>query len=186
MKCQYLTHHEVKKIQHRGQCPTGKKIEMRHRPYMHEDGRRELKWDKPVPIFDQIQQYKEECEIENIIRRAVEGDYNALNQSKGQYMDITSCPQSLAQAQQMIIELKTKFDDLPKEIKAKFDYNAEIYIAEFGSEEWAEKTGVKEALKKQAEAQAKVDQINENTVKAIENLAQGNTIVQKGEVNNES
>lgn len=180
----YLIHEDVKKP-HRYVAPPGGKIELRHRPVMHEDGRRELVRDKKVPIFDQIQSYKEECEIENIIRRAVEGDYNALNQAKGNYMDITECPQSLAQAQQMIIELKQKFDELPKEIKAKFDYNAEIYVAEFGSEEWADKTGVTEALKRAAEAEARAAAVDEATVKAIENLAQGTVIKQEG-ANNES
>ena len=74
---------------------------------------------------------------------------------KGQYTDITGAPKSLAEAQQMIIDLKAKFDELPKDIKQKFDYNVEQYIAEFGSETWAEKTGVAAALKAEEEAAKK-------------------------------
>ena len=52
----------------------------------------------------------------------------------------------------MIIEIKQKFNELPKEIKAQFDYNPEVYVAEFGSDSWAEKTGIAEAIKKQQAA----------------------------------
>lgn len=166
--------------------PTGEKTEMRHRAVIHKNGRRELVRDKEVAIYDLIQANREECEIEHIIRRATEGDYNALNAINGQYADITNMPSSIAEAQQMVINMKNEFEKLPKEVKAKFEYNPEIYVAEFGSESWAEKTGYKaaiEAQKKAAESRIKLD---ENTAKAMENLAAGLTITNSGEViNNE-
>lgn len=159
-------------------CETGQKTEIRHRAHMTQEGRRVLIKDKEVAIYDLIQSHREECEIENIIRRAVEGDYTALNASNPIYTDITNCPSSIAEAQQFIIDAKENFEKLPKEIKAKFEYNAELYIAEMSNnlEGFLEKTGLAEKIKinKEKEKQEAID--NENFSKAIANLAQGTTI----------
>ncbi len=159
-------------------APTGERVELRHNPYMKEDGRRELKKDKKVAIYDLIQSHKEECEIENIIRRAVEGDYSILQKRHGQFMDITGCPSSIAEAQQFIISMKEEFEQLPKEIKAKFEFNPEVYVAEMGNniESWLDKTGLSEHYKLEKEAKEQAALNEANFQKAMENLAQGTTI----------
>ena len=160
-------------------APCGDEVEMRHRPVMKENGERVLIRDKEYRIKDLIQSHKEECEIDNIIKRAVEGDYNALNQMAGSYTDITGAPKSLAEAQQMVIDIKYRFDELPADIKAKFDYNAEKYVAEFGTDEWAEKTGYKAALEAENEKIAAQAKVSEDMAKAFSNLAEGVKITQK-------
>lgn len=159
-------------------APIGAHTEMRHRAVMKEDGRRVLVRDKEVAIYDLIQSHKEECEIENIIRRAVEGDYNALNAVKGIYTDITNMPSSIAEAQQYIIAAKEEFDKLPKEIKAKFEYNPEIYVAEMGgnTEVWLDKMGYTEKIKLQKELAEREATTEANFQKAMENLASGGII----------
>lgn len=174
--------------ENRFKCPTGHKTEMRHSPTMLKDGRRILKKDREVDIYNLIQSHREECEIENIIRRAVEGDYNALNAINGTYADITNCPSSIAEAQQYIINAKAEFEKLPKEIKQKFEYNAEMYVAEMGAntESWLDKMGFKDAInkkKEEAEAKAKLDT---NFAKAMETIASGQIINNAGgELTNE-
>lgn len=158
--------------------PSGEKTEMRHRAAMDKNGIRTLIRDRKIPIYDLIQESRDECEIERIIQRAVMGDYNALNQSKGVYADITGMPKSIAEAQQMIINMKEEFEHLPKEIRAKFENNAEIYVAEFGSDEWLEKTGLKEKIESEALAKAQKQEFDKNLTQAITNLAQGNQIKQ--------
>lgn len=164
-------------------APTGEKIEMRHSPHMTKEGRRILKKDKPVNTYLLIQSHKEECEIENIIRRAVEGDYNALNAVNGVFADITNCPSSIAQAQQYIIDAKNEFEKLPKDIKAKFEYNPEIYIAEMSTktETWLEKTGFKDKVEKEKLEAAERAKIDTNFAKAMELIASGTTITNGGE-----
>ncbi len=144
--------------------PTGKKTEIRHRPTMSKSGVRTLVHDKEVAIYDLIQESKEECEIERIVKRAIEGDWNVLNAVNGMYADITNCPSSLAEAQQFIIDAKTDFDSLPKEIKAKFNNNAEEYIAEMSNDikSWSDKMGYTEALEKQAAKEAELSALNIN------------------------
>ena len=160
--------------------PSGEKIEIRHRADIGKDGKRVLIRDRKVAIYDLIQSNREECEIENIIRRSVEGDYNALNAKPGVFADITGMPKSIAEAQQLVINLKESFDKLPKEIKAKFEHNAEIYVAEYGTDTWAEKTGYKAALETAKAAAERKTKFDENMTKAVENLATGATITQKG------
>lgn len=165
--------------------PAGSKIEIRHRAEMKKDGRRVLIRDRKVNVYELIQASREDCEIENIIRRAVQGDYNALNAVAGQYADITGMPKSIAEAQQLVINLKESFEKLPKEIKAKFEYNPEIYVAEYGTETWANKTGLKAEYEAKQEA-LKTQKMNEEmTAAAMKAIATGETIIQKGEVNNE-
>lgn len=159
-------------------APVGAKTEMRHRASIDINGRRKLVKDKEVAIYDLIQSHREECEIENIIRRAVEGDYNALNVVNGVFQDITNCPTSIAEAQQYIIDAKNEFEKLPKEIKAKFEYNAELYIAELNNDpkSWLEKTGFADEIKLNREVAAEKAKNDANFNKAMELIASGKII----------
>lgn len=160
--------------------PTGEKTEIRHEPEIGKDGKRKLNPTREVPIYDLIQASRDECDIERIVKRAIEGDANALNAIQGQYMDVTNAPKSLAQAQQLIINAKNDFDKLPAEVKKEFEYNPEIYVAQVGSKHWFDAMGItalREAETKKAEAkkQFEIDQ-----AQAMKNLAGGNAIINKG------
>ena len=98
-------------------------------------------------IWEEIQSYKEECSIDNILARAAAGDPNALNQRKGFYADITDTPKSLAEAQNNILKLKQGFEKLPAEIRDKFDNSKEKFVMEFGSQTWIDKMGFTEGQK---------------------------------------
>lgn len=92
-------------------------------------------------IWDEIQSYKEECSIENILARASAGDPNALNQRKAYYADVTDSPKTLAEAQNNILKLKQGFEKLPAEIRNKFDNSKEKFVMEYGTPEWLDKMG---------------------------------------------
>lgn len=94
-------------------------------------------------IWNEIQSYKEECSIENILAKAAAGDIQALNARKGYYADITDAPKTLAEAQNSILKLKQGFEKLPTEIRAKFDNSKEQFVMTYGSEEWLDKMGFK-------------------------------------------
>lgn len=154
-------------------CPNGERIELRHRAILKKDGTRILVKDKEKPTWDIIQSHKEECLIENILKRCLEGDMEALNKMHGSYCDISNAPNSLAEAQQTILRLKQEFEDLPKEIRKEFDYNVEKYIAEFGTEEWCEKTGVADKIRAEEEAAKAAEEYKTNVEVAMKNLANG-------------
>lgn len=170
-------------------CPTGSKTEMRHEPEVDKWGRRVLTKTREVPIYDIIQSHKEQCDFEKIIRRAREGDINALNIVEGHYIDITDAPHDLLESQNHIIKCKLQFDKLPADVKRKFDFDPQMYIAEMvqNPESFAEKTGLKLKWEKEANAEKARLEMEQLTQDAIKNLAQGtafnNTEVKEGSKN---
>lgn len=130
-----LTPHE------RFHCPEGSREADTFEIQIDKKGHKTLKWVGTHDIYQDIQSYKEECSIENIIARAAAGDLNALNRTQGFYADITESPRDLAEAQREIMKLSNTFDALPAEIRAKFDNSKEMFVNEFGTEEFAKKMG---------------------------------------------
>lgn len=153
--------------------PAGNKYQIEHTPHMGLDGRRKLIPDNPKPIYEMIQASREQCEIERIVKRALNGDTSALNAMEGQYLDITGAPKSLAHAQQIIINAKRDFDQLDAETKKKFDNNVEIFIATAGSKDWCDKLGITEKLERKQKAEAEKTEYEQNLHKAMANLAKG-------------
>ena len=130
-----LTPHE------RFNCPAGSRDADTFEIQIDKKGHKTLKWVGTHDIYQDIQSYKNECSIENIIARAAAGDLNALNRTQGFYADITESPRDLAEAQRDIIKLSNTFEALPAEIRAKFDNSKEVFVNEFGSDEFAKKMG---------------------------------------------
>lgn len=161
--------------------PTGEKFQIEHTPHMGLDGRRKLLPDNPKPIYEMIQASREQCEIERIVKRALNGDTSVLSAMEGQYMDITGAPQSLAHAQQIIINAKNQFNELDKETKKKFDNNVEIFIATAGSKEWCDIMGITDQIERKKAAEAAQAEYETNVQAAMANLAKGT----KGEEVNE-
>lgn len=163
--------------------PTGEKVQVEHTPHMELDGRRKLKKDNPKPIYEMIQASREQCEIERIVKRALNGDLTVLNAMEGQYIDITGAPQSLAHAQQIIINAKNDFDKLDAETKKKFDNNVEIFIATAGSKDWLDKMGITEKLEREEQAKIAKAEYETNLHQAMANLAKSTTGVTEGATN---
>ena len=162
--------------------PIGDKIQMEHTPHMDMDGHRTLIKDNPKPIYEMIQAHKEQCEIDRIVKRALNGDTSVLNAMDGQYIDITGAPQSLAHAQQIIIEAKRQFNELDTDTKAKFENNPEVFVAMAGSKEWCDIMGITEKIEAKKASEAKIAEYENNLHAAMANLAKGSD--QKGgEVN---
>lgn len=171
-KLQFLTKYGEKKT---FSSPTGEKFQVEHTPHMGLDGRRKLIADNPKPIYEMIQASREQCEIERIVKRALNGDTSVLNAIEGQYIDITGAPKSLAHAQQIIINAKNDFDKLDAETKKKFDNNVEIFIAEAGSKEWCDKLGITDRLEREAQAKKAEAEYQQNLTQAMANLAKGSS-----------
>ena len=155
--------------------PTGDKIQMEHTPHMGLDGHRELRKDNPKPIYEMIQASREQCEIERIVKRALNGDTSVLNAIEGQYIDITGAPKSLAHAQQIIINAKNDFNKLDPETRKKFDNNVEVFIATAGSKEWLDKMGITEQMERAEKAELAKTEYERNLQAAMANLAKGSS-----------
>lgn len=92
--------------------------------------------------YEKIQEAHESTKIENIIRRAQNGDEGILNMVNGQYLDITDMPSSLMEAQNTIIRMKEQFEHLPMDTRRKFDNDPMKYCATYGTTEWINSMGL--------------------------------------------
>lgn len=119
--------------------------------------KRVVKSDRQVNLREAIQEYLEETKIENIIRRAIGGDANALDRNTGIFGDFTDAPTSLAEAQKILIQAESEWEKLSKETRGKFGFSFEAFIQSWGSEEWAEKMKQPEIIQKVEEKEEKAE-----------------------------
>lgn len=92
----------------------------------------------PERVLDQyakIQSYKDQCLIENIIRRCVNGDASALNQVQGFYGDVSGMPTSLPEMYDIMERSKGVFDALSEEQKAAFGGSFPAFLEGFANPE---------------------------------------------------
>ena len=66
------------------------------------DGDVKLVKDGVRYLYDEIQSYAEECDINNIVRRYMNGDVSALGTVQGVYADIMDIPQNRQEALQKV------------------------------------------------------------------------------------
>lgn len=125
----------------------GEKEESTYEIVVDVRGHKTLEKNGKTNIYDLIQESLEETKIENIIRRALGGDQEALAVMHGQYIDVTEAPKNLAEMQQAIIAATNEFNKLPLEYRAKFNHSPEQFVAEYGTEGWIEKMKTPEKIK---------------------------------------
>lgn len=121
----------------------------------NEKGEKVLRLDQTIDQQAEIDSYLEETKLENIIRRAsIDPDIAAriAPDIGGGIQDFTEAPQNLAELQNIMIRAEQIWDEVPKEIKLKFDNDVDKFIASFGSVEWAKNLGIYQ--KKEAEPEA--------------------------------
>lgn len=119
----------------------------------NEKGEKVLKLDQIIDQQAEIDSYLEETKIENIIRRA-SIDPNIAERIApdlgGGIQDFTETPHTLAEIQNIMIRAEQIWDEVPKEIKLKFDNDVDKFVASFGTVEWAKNLGIYQ--EKQTEA----------------------------------
>lgn len=111
----------------------------------NEKGEKVLKLDQVIDQQAEIDSYLEETKIENIIRRASIDPNIAARIAPdlgGGIQDFTEAPHTLAEIQNIMIRAEQIWDEVPKEIKLKFDNDVDKFIASFGTVEWAKNLGV--------------------------------------------
>lgn len=111
----------------------------------NEKGEKVLKLDQTIDQQAEIDSYLEETKLENIIRRAsIDPDLAARlvpDVGKG-IQDFTEAPETLAELQNIMLRAEQIWEDVPKEIKLKFDNDVDKFVASFGTVEWAKNLGI--------------------------------------------
>lgn len=89
--------------------------------------------DKKIDQYARIQSFKEQCLIENIIKRCTGGDLTALNQMQGMYGDISEFPNDPRSMHDLLRRAKEVYDAVPKEERlSAFGGTFENFLATFG------------------------------------------------------
>lgn len=151
--------------------PTGSKIITEHRLVMDKDGIDHLVRDNKINIYERIQASAEQSDINNIVRRAKQGDPLALNQVKGEYMNVLGAPKNLREAQEFVINAQRQFNNLPLETKKAFDMDPKKYVAMYGTKEFEDLTGITAEKTRLAAIEAANKEFEELQKKAITNMA---------------
>lgn len=121
----------------------------------NEKGEKVLGLDEIIDQQAEIDSYLEETKIENIIRRASIDPNIAARIAPdlgGGIQDFTEMPHTLAELQNIMIRAEQIWDEVPKEIKLKFNNDVDNFVASFGTIEWAKNLGIYQ--EKQTEAKA--------------------------------
>lgn len=118
-----------------GHCPTGTGT---LREYQEEikKGVKGLVFTGLRNVYEMIQMDYEQTKIENILHNALMGDFSALKARDGSYVDATTMPKNLMDAQNLVIRMKTEFDKMPVEVKEKFNNSADQYVEMMGTKEF--------------------------------------------------
>ena len=111
----------------------------------NEKGEKVLVLDQIIDQQSEIDSYLEETKLENIIRRAsIDPDIAArLVPDMGSgIQDATELPQNLMELQNIMLRAEQIWDEIPKEIKIKFDNDVDKFVASFGTIDWAKNLGI--------------------------------------------
>lgn len=90
-------------------------------------------------VYDEIQVDLESTKIENILHAVALGDLNALKQREAFYVDATTMPKNLMEAQNIVVRAKEEFYTMPVEIRELFNNSPEKYVSEMGTKEFLDK-----------------------------------------------
>lgn len=121
----------------------------------NEKGEKVLRLDQTIDQQAEIDSYLEETKLENIIRKAsIDPDIAARIKPDigGGIQDFTEAPQNLAELQNIMMRAEQIWDEVPKDIKLKFDNDVDKFIESFGTVEWAKNLGIYQEEKAEPEA----------------------------------
>ena len=116
-------------------CPEGSRLQPIYEYVIDNKGRKVLEQTGEKDIYLEIQADLEECKIENILARVAVGDMSDFRPN-GIYADTTEIPNNMIEAMKQIQNLQNIWADVPNDIKAKYNFDVNQYIADAGSEAW--------------------------------------------------
>lgn len=96
-------------------------------------------------FYEYIQSFAETVDINKTIQKFINGDVNALNQRKGEFIDCTQFPTNYAEVLNVINNATNLFNSLPIDDRAKFNFNLNEFITSIGTEKYNEVLGIKPA-----------------------------------------
>lgn len=100
--------------------PSGSKTKVKHILKIDPDGTRRLVEDGIIDVYEQIQSFKESCNIESIIKRVSNGEIDLLNINPGIYTDVAAIPEDLISSYKAFDRASDYYRNLPADVRGKF------------------------------------------------------------------
>ncbi len=87
-----------------------------------------------IDLYEKIQSFKDECNLELIVARCtVSGDFSPLQRVQGFYADVSNMPKNLAEVYSSVSTAQRIFSQLPQDVASKFS-NFEDFLSSIGDE----------------------------------------------------
>ena len=99
--------------------PSGDRMRVKRQLVIEPDGNRHLVDVNVIDQYEQIQSFKDACLIENIVKRAINGDTSVLAATQGISYDTRLLPQNLIEANEAINKAKTVYASLDAKQRSK-------------------------------------------------------------------
>lgn len=90
-------------------------------------------------VQDYINSFRESTDMSYILHQLALGNTSVLNQKQMMFGDFTEVPESLAEAQQMLIDGEEAFYKLPLDVRQQFDNNFRNWLFTSGQPDWMQK-----------------------------------------------
>lgn len=117
----------------------GSPIREVYTPSIDSDGQITLVCTGKEDIQKLINADRDSCDVNSILQRFQAGDVSAIVRGNPVFLDVTGMPKTLAEAYALNFRAEHAFENLPAEVKAKFDNNFYLFLESAGSEQWFEK-----------------------------------------------
>lgn len=105
-----------------------------------------------IDLYERIQSFKDDCDLELIVARCTaSGDFSPLQRVQGFYADVSGMPKNLAEVYASVNTAQRIFSELPQDVASKFA-NFEDFLSSIGDEKRLAKIfGVKPVAKRKVQ-----------------------------------
>lgn len=127
---------EAKEVKDMFLTPTGDRYRPVYTPEIAADGQIELVQTGVEDLQQYIDSFKDSCDISVMVQRYIAGDETALRSGNPVFMDLLGAPKTLADAYAINFRAEAAFNNLPADVRARFNNNFHTFLSGAGSKEW--------------------------------------------------
>lgn len=120
----------------------GSRVKQLYQAEYDKDGTLNLVESGKENLYDYIQSHKDSVDIHVLLQRYKNGDVTALTCAQGAFGDFTEMPKSYAELLNNLIKGESYFNELPVEVRAKFDHSFQKWLVSAGSDDWMQAMGM--------------------------------------------
>lgn len=117
----------------------GSGIKNVYRVRLDKNGNRVVEKKGEENRYSYIQSFADSCDINLILKKfTATGDESLLVKHAGAYLDLTEMPTDYFDMVNKLNQAREEFNHLPYDVKKKFDFDADKFIASIGTDKWYE------------------------------------------------